>query len=216
MAVRKQKKGEHVYYEWVENSRKGHRVPQKVLCYLGEFSSPYEAITGLPERIAECRKKRQNGRAAQLTKRLKKLQGYKEKPEYADDFLPDARLRKAVAGLKPEEADALLARAQAESLSVAQLRELVAASRPEPEPAPLGDRSKEVTSRLKAAIGERQNWAPVPGAEKVRKALQLFIAEIESFAEDLKRLAFKPPANPDDDDRATDDDLRKIRYGRRL
>jgi hypothetical protein len=120
---------------------------------------------------------------------------------------------RVVATLPKAEALALLAKAENEDLSIAQLRALVAAARP-PHPETVPTRSELVAELLKDAVGERQRLAALPGGDKVRIAHEKYISELESLVDHLARLYAEPEFGGDD--RASDEDLTSGRYGRRV
>jgi hypothetical protein len=63
-------------------------------------------------------------------------------------------------------------------------------------------------------VGERQRLAALPGGDKVRIAHEKYIAELESLVDHLARLYAEPEFAGDD--RATDEDVKSGRYGRRV
>jgi hypothetical protein len=119
-----------------------------------------------------------------------------------------------VASLPPDEADALLDRAESDGLTRAQLRALVAAARP-PHPETVPTRSELVADLLKDAVGERQRLAALPGGDKVRIAHERYISELEAHLDHLHRLAAEPEFGGDDD-RAYPEDVKSGRFGRRV
>lgn len=110
-----------------------------------------------------------------------------------------------VAALPPAEADALLARAESESLSRNQLRDLAVSRRPIVARDPHAERVK---ATVRATVSLKKLAAALPIPDEARIALEKFLLAVEELDRAGTTIV--------EADRATAEDLKGGRYGRRV